>query len=239
MVDIIDQKMGENKKDLFLVLSGPSGAGKDETYSGVLKKIPDARRLVTSTSRPIRDGEKDGVDYNFLTKPVFKAGIERGDFAEYIDYRTVNGEPEYKGTRVDDLRQAINEKGVLIWRVDPKMAATSKRFFIDKFGIRDGTTLAFKTIVVYIGVPILRNLKERKLLRDGEKFNKEEFNDNLRRDWAWWGEYGKRYDLVVENRDGELETTINIVVDYVEKVRRESLYPRSVRLVKQLAMSLR
>lgn len=74
--------------------------------------------------------------------------------------------------------------------------------------------MAKRTLVVYVGVESLSVLKRRQEKRDGEKFNKESFKKNLRTDWGNWINLGDKYDLVVINRDGELEKT-------VEEIERE------------------
>lgn len=75
------------------ILCGKSGCGKD-TLLNELKKdgfVP----LISTTSRPMRDGEQNGREYNFTTAEDFKARIANGEFIEYRTYNTlVNGKPD-------------------------------------------------------------------------------------------------------------------------------------------------
>ena len=71
------------RRGLMLVLSSPSGAGKT-TISRRLLELDDNLTLsVSMTTRPIRPGESDGVDYNFVNEAVFKGMVERGGFLEH------------------------------------------------------------------------------------------------------------------------------------------------------------
>ncbi len=70
----------------LLVLSGPSGSGKDTILKQLLLLCPDMKRAVTSTTRAMREGEAEGIDYFFLTPGQFENRIEKGDFLEYTHY---------------------------------------------------------------------------------------------------------------------------------------------------------
>ena len=61
------------------------GEGKDTTLSGLKKRMPGAHFIVTATTRPIRPGEIDGVDYHFVDKSRFADMIEQGEFLEYAN----------------------------------------------------------------------------------------------------------------------------------------------------------
>jgi len=65
----------------LIVISGPSGVGKT-TICDALLKYPGFQRVITATSRPPRKGERDGVDYHFLTERAFLESRERGEFLE-------------------------------------------------------------------------------------------------------------------------------------------------------------
>jgi guanylate kinase len=69
---------------LLVVVSGPSGVGKT-TVAERLRKLPGYGQAVTATTRAPRGGEKDGVDYHFLTDAAFRAGIARGEFLEHAE----------------------------------------------------------------------------------------------------------------------------------------------------------
>lgn len=88
------------RKGTYLVITGPSGSGKT-TISGILlERLQSVTRLITTTTRDPREGEKNGVDYHFVTREVFREMIDRGEFLEWAD---VYGRM-YGSTRAEVLR---------------------------------------------------------------------------------------------------------------------------------------
>lgn len=73
----------DHRPSLLIVLSGPSGVGKDTLLERLTEVCPDIDRSVTFTTREPRAGERPGVDYNFVSMEEFRLMIERGDFLEY------------------------------------------------------------------------------------------------------------------------------------------------------------
>ena len=71
---------------LLVVISSPSGGGKTTVINELIRQLPDSVRLVTSTTRPPRPGEINGVDYHFLTRSEFNYKIVEGDCVEHIQY---------------------------------------------------------------------------------------------------------------------------------------------------------
>lgn len=73
-------------KGSLIVLSGFSGAGKGTVIAQVLAKRPDVYFSVSFTTREPREGEKDGVNYHFVSREEFEARIAQGEFLEYAQY---------------------------------------------------------------------------------------------------------------------------------------------------------
>jgi len=71
---------------LFLVMSGPSGAGKSTLLHRFLPTHDDFVKSISTTTRPPRAGERDGVDYHFVGMPEFRRQIDEGRFLEYAEY---------------------------------------------------------------------------------------------------------------------------------------------------------
>jgi guanylate kinase len=145
----------------MLILVGPSASGKTQIVK-ILREKYGLNKMVTYTSRTMRPGEKEGIDYFFLTKEEFEKRINEGFFIEYVVY---NG--NYYGTA---LSQVSSDKVVIL---EP----TGLKHYINK--IRDEVKVAFlrcSTEIVRI------RMKERgddpevikkRLLLDGEVFNKD------------------------------------------------------------------
>jgi guanylate kinase len=64
-------------------VSAPSGAGKTSLVNALVKRCPDLLVSVSHTTRPMRPGEKDGVNYHFVTENIFLAMLERTEFLEH------------------------------------------------------------------------------------------------------------------------------------------------------------
>ena len=73
-------------KGLLVVLSGPSGAGKDTVLKSLMQKEPGVRLSVSATTRAPREGTADGKDYFFLSRPRFEELVENGKMLEHAEY---------------------------------------------------------------------------------------------------------------------------------------------------------
>ena len=113
---------GKPPQPLLVVLSGPSGVGKDS----ILMRMRDFgfpfHFVVTATSRPMRPGERGGYDYHFVTKERFEEMIAREELLEWAE---VYG--HYKGIPKSEVRQALQSGRDVILRIDVQGAATIKR----------------------------------------------------------------------------------------------------------------
>lgn len=70
----------------LVIISSPSGGGKNAVINALMQEFPGSTRLVTTTTRPMRPGEKDGIDYYFLDKTAFETKLRQGDFLEHNIY---------------------------------------------------------------------------------------------------------------------------------------------------------
>lgn len=96
----------QNKRGLLIVVSGPSGAGKDTIINEVLKVNKSIWVSISMTSRNPRGSEEDGKDYFFVTREEFLENIKEGNFLEYAEY---NG--NYYGTPKHKINEYL-EKGI-------------------------------------------------------------------------------------------------------------------------------
>lgn len=104
---------------LLVVLSGPSGVGKDALLMELRKLAPNVHVTVTATTRPCRDGEVDGRDYIFMTKEQFRETLDNDGFLEHADvYGQWYGVP--KAQVVDALERGQD----VIIKADVQGAAT-------------------------------------------------------------------------------------------------------------------
>lgn len=82
------------------VVTGPSGAGKGTLIRMLVERIPVLEVAISATTRPLRPGERDGVEYHFLDEEDFGGRIEEGAFLEHVEY--------VSGKRYGTLRSEID-----------------------------------------------------------------------------------------------------------------------------------
>jgi len=109
---------------LLIVISGPSGVGKDSVVKGLMERDHHLHFVITTTSRSPRENEHHGVDYYFTTKENFESMIAKNDFIEYaLVYE------QYKGVAKQQVRDAFASGKDVIMRLDVQGAATMRKLF--------------------------------------------------------------------------------------------------------------
>jgi guanylate kinase len=108
--------MSSKVKGLLFIVSAPSGAGKTTLVERLVQQVPHLRMSRSFTSREMRAGETDGVDYNFMTRAQFEAMIAANQFLEWADvfgnlYGTSVADAERILERGDDLVLVIDVQG--------------------------------------------------------------------------------------------------------------------------------
>jgi guanylate kinase len=83
------------------VITGPSGVGKGTLIRGLLERVPELELSVSATTREPRPGERDGVDYHFLSREEFDRRVADGDFLEHATY---------SGNRYGTLRSQVERR---------------------------------------------------------------------------------------------------------------------------------
>ncbi len=112
------------QQPLLIVISGPSGAGKDSVLRRMKERKLPFHFVVTATSRPRRPGEVDGVDYHFVSPEEFERMICQGELLEHaLVY------DQHKGIPKEQVRQALASGKDVVLRIDVQGAATLRRLF--------------------------------------------------------------------------------------------------------------
>lgn len=169
-----------SKGSLF-VISGASGVGKSTVLKLVMEARQDLLFSVSATTREIRPGEVDGVNYYFITREEFEERIRLGEFLEY---------DEHNGTLYGTLNGQIREKltrGNVILDVEPVGAGNVRKVYPD-------------ATLIFVMPPSRQELEER--LRKRGDTSPEQIR--LRMDRADWEMAQKDwYDYVVVNRQAQ------------------------------------
>lgn len=186
---------------LFMVVSAPSGTGKTSICREFLKLCPKIRFSVSSTTRPPRPGEKEGVDYFFVSEEAFREQIQKEAFVEWV-----NNYGHYYGTSKEMIQNLLGKGGDLLLDIEPVGAKALKKSYPD-------------SVFVFILPPSLKALKSR-LNRRGEIPEVMEKRlgkamDEIKE--IMW------YDYVIINKDLRDATDCLRSIYIAEKSRRERL----------------
>ena len=128
---------------ILIVLSGPSGSGKDSMLSMFLRRGNDCYLSISATTRSPRTGEKDGESYHFLSKEEFERKIEEGGFIEYAEYCG-----NYYGTLKAPVSEALCAGRDVILEIETKGALNVKRLFPE-------------AVLVFVTAPSMEELRRR------------------------------------------------------------------------------
>lgn len=135
---------------LLIVISGPSGVGKDATIAKIKETGLPFHYVVTITTRIKRNYEKDGIDYHFVTKEKFKNYIASGALLEWAE---VYG--NYYGVPREEVKKHLAQNNDVILKVDIQGASSIKK-------------LAPDTILIFLMPPSIDELTNRLLKRHGQ-----------------------------------------------------------------------
>jgi guanylate kinase len=189
-----------------VIISAPSGAGKDSVLPGILKRIPGSVHYVTATSRKPRPGEKDGDSYYFYSPEKFRDEIEAGNF---LEWSMVHG--EFKGVRRDVLADTLREHSVVLVLPDPQ-------------GMRKIKAQLPEALTIFMMPPSIEALQRRLENRGTETPEQRAVRlRNAEIEMAATPEY----DYVVVNEDGKLDETVEQIVKIIKK---EAKKPRHYEL---------
>lgn len=110
----------------ILVLSGPSGCGKSSLVAEILKEYDDIYFSISTTTRDMREGEADGVDYHYISKELFEKEIQEGLFLEWAKVHD-----NYYGTSLKAVQKALLEGKLVIFDIDVQGHEIVKEKFDD------------------------------------------------------------------------------------------------------------
>ncbi|MFW5713802.1 MAG: guanylate kinase [Brevefilum sp.] len=193
---------------LLMVISGPSGIGKDTVVDGLKRRDLPFHFVITATSRPPRENEVPGEDYFFYSKEKFEKMIEHGEFLEHAWVYSA-----YKGVPKSQVREALKSGEDVVMRLDVQGAETVRELCPD-------------AILVFLTAESkeewLQRLKNRRSETDDEL--------KLRIDTAR-EEYEKLdiFDYIVINKEDALDHTLD-VIESIISTEHHRVHPREVQL---------
>jgi guanylate kinase len=212
-LDALEEMDGANGA-MLVIISGPSGVGKDTIIDALRERAhdPEYHYVVTCTTRAMRPGEVNGVDYHFLDDAAFAAQRAAGGFLEANE---VHG--NWYGTPRSQVREALADGRDVILKIDVQGAQVVK-------GKVPGALL------IFLIPPSLEDLFQRLRSRATETADELELRQ---RNAAIELARQEDYDYVVTNETGQVERTAEridaIIADEHRRHpdRRVVVYPRS------------
>lgn len=181
-------------RPVLIVLSGPSGVGKDSVIQGLKQTNYPFYFVVTATTRPIRPNERDGVDYHFVSVGEFAEMIEND---ELLEYAVVYG--DYKGIPKKHVREALASGQDVIMRIDVQGAATIR-------------ALVPNAVTIFLTAESEEELVRRLQLRKTEEPDQLKMRIvTARRELRRFTEF----DYVVINREERLDEAVNEVLSII------------------------
>jgi len=197
------------KEPLLIVISGPSGVGKDSVVNCMRERGIPFHFVVTATSRPRRPHEVDGADYIFVSKDEFDRMIEQD---ELLEHATVYG--QHKGIPKQQVREALESGLDVVMRLDVQGARTIR-------GLSEDALLIF--LVTQDEDELILRLKRRKTespaalkLRLDMVQQEMQSADDI-------------FDYCVVNADSQLETAVDTIMDIIN-AEHQRTKPRKVQL---------
>lgn len=193
---------------LLIVISGPSGVGKDAVLKSLQKRQLGLHFVVTMTSRAPRNGEVHGEDYFFVSREKFEALIKQDEFIEYaVVYQ------DYKGIPKSQIREALDSKRDVILRVDVQGAKSLRK-------------LCPEAVLIFL-IPTdqkewLNRLRNRKTeTTESLALRLKTAEEEL--------EQLPDFDYVVVNTQDRLEETVSTIASIIE-AEHHRVHPRKVSL---------
>ena len=189
-------------RGLLFIVSAPSGTGKTTLVERLVQMVPDLRMSRSYTSRTARAGERDGVDYNFVSRQRFEAMIGETAFLEWAD---VFG--NFYGTCAADTEAVL-------------AAGKDVVLVIDVQGARQVRTRGIETVGIFVLPPSAAILEQR--LRGRSQDTEEQIRRRLEKAFDEVNEF-EQYEYIIVNDELEaaVERLRSIVV--AERARVKSM----------------
>jgi guanylate kinase len=197
-----------NPQPLLVIISGPSGVGKDSVVQAIKRTGLPFHFVVTATTRPRRPEEVHGQDYFFVTKEEFAAMIEHDELIEYAIVYS-----DYKGIPKQQVREALASGRDVVMRLDVQGAATVRK-------------LAPEAVLIFLTTQSEEELVERL------KRRKTDAPEDLSLRIATARQELKHlagFDYVVVNADGCLDETAKTAIAIID-AEHHRVNPRKVNL---------
>ena len=193
-------------KGFAIIISAPSGTGKTTICNSLRENIPDLKFTISHTTRKIREGEVDGVDYIFISKNEFENKIKNNDFLEWAQ---VHG--NYYGTSLESVDTTLNKGYDTLLEIDIQ-------------GVKSLRKMNYQGTYIIIFPPSVKELEVR--LRKRGSDSEEKILQRVETGKKEIKKY-KMYDYIVTNH--VVKDTVNNIISIMqaEKFKTQHYLPNS------------
>lgn len=207
---ITEEVNEQQHRGVLLILTGPSGSGKDTVIAKLVERDPTAIKVVTTTSRKMREIEREGEPYYFISREEFEQLIASEAFFEWVEFRG-----ELYGTQKKTLMDAIATGKNVIWKIEAKGVKNIKEKI---------KQMLPRSVFVYLTAPSIDVLKQRVFAAEGEEKAHLRWNESL---VVWEMKQYHDSEYLVVNEDDKLDKAVTEIFSIVEAKRREVLTNQS------------
>lgn len=193
---------------ILIILAGPTAAGKSIIQKELLRQNQTLHKVITYTTRPLRNGERDGIDYHFVNKEQFEERLSQGLFIESDCY---NG--EYYGTPKNQLDPIFSGNDV-VWILTMPRALDIDTYIKDTFDLDTARAIISQTVTILVVPESIDQLKKQFIMKRGG--SQREFSSRIPLDCKFSEENKERFDYVIYNQTDKLTKAI----DQVQKIIR-------------------
>ena len=167
----------KNEQGLLIVLSAPSGCGKDTVLTALDKQFR-IKRSISMTTRPLRAGEQDGKDYFFVSEPYFRRMLNENKILEYTSYSG-----HYYGTPRQAVDEWLRDGETVVLKIEVEGAENVRRLYPD-------------SVSIFLVPPSMHVLEERLRKRSSESEEEIQSRMTIARNEM---QHATQYDYIVVN----------------------------------------
>lgn len=205
----IDQEiLDQSHRGVLLILTGPTAAGKDTIIAKLVERDPSLIKIVTTTSRKMRDGETEGHPYHFVSREEFERLIAEGEFFEWVEFRG-----ELYGTQKKTLHDALAKGVTVIWKIETKGVKNIHAKI---------SQMVSRVVFIFLTGESISEMKARVLQAEGQAGAQVRWNESL---VIWELKQYQDCDYLVVNKHNRINQAIEEIEAILRAKRLEIIAP--------------
>ncbi len=200
---IYEEIKAQKNRSVLIILTGPTGAGKDTVLNHLLHRHPTITKIITTTSRPMREIESEGNPYHFITREEFEKMIGLHAFYEWVEFRS-----DLYGTQKKTIENALKSGHDVVWKIEAKGVKNIKQKIKENYP---------RSVLLFLTAPSIHMMYER-IEKDSGNNLHHRWNEPLVK---WEMEQYDDSEYLVVNEDGKLDETVKKIEAIIESKRQE------------------